>query len=68
MRVLTNLKDTVATDALIGRRKSRVISPGFVRSERALRNPDFLRMLYLCIGTLQCSYVYIRLSFSKKRV
>jgi hypothetical protein len=52
MLVLTNLKDTVATDALIGRlpigarysTKSRVISPGFVPSKRALGNHDFLRM------------------------
>jgi hypothetical protein len=44
MRVLTNLKDTVATDALIGRirigarhsTKSREIYRGFVRRERAL--------------------------------
>jgi hypothetical protein len=52
MRVLTNLKDTVASDALIGRlpigarhahsAKSHVISQGFVRSEGA----DFLRTYF----------------------
>jgi hypothetical protein len=58
MRVLTNLKDTVATDALIGylpirarhSTKSRaIISQGFMPSERALRRHDFLRMRMLCV-------------------
>jgi hypothetical protein len=58
MRFLTNLKDTGATDALIERlpigarhsTKSRVISRGFVWSERALRSTDFpmpIQRLYL---------------------
>jgi hypothetical protein len=53
MRILTNLKDTVAPDVPIGRipicarhsTKSRVISQRFVGSKRALGSPDFLMML-----------------------
>jgi hypothetical protein len=49
MRVLTNLKDTGATHALIGRlpigtrhsTKSRVISRGFVRSDASANKSEF---------------------------
>jgi hypothetical protein len=58
MRVLTNLKDTVATDALIGRipilyQIARNFSRLRCRSERAPRSPD---LRYLCARFLYAPY------------